>query len=77
MEASAYARVVEAKEIPLRKRILIRIDSLLPIRIYKCKAFTKDFGYGTLEYFYGYCKEHGYYVNYLSGNEKHPCPGCP
>jgi hypothetical protein len=77
MEAQKYVRLVEAKDIPLRKRILLRLDSLLPVRIYKCKAFTKDFGLGPLEYYYGYCSEHGYYVNYMRGNEKLPCPACP
>lgn len=75
-EAPEYARLVKAGEIPLRKRILIRIDAMLPVRVYRLKAFTKDFGYGPLDYFYGYCSKHGYYVNYMSGNEKLPCPSC-
>lgn len=74
--AVEYAKLVKPEEIPLKKRILIRIDAMLPVRLYKAKAFTKDFGCGPLEYFYGYCSEHGYYFNYTSGNEKLPCPAC-
>jgi hypothetical protein len=63
--------MVEKKEIPLWKRILIRLLGKYP-------AFVTDpYGYGNLEYYYGFCREHGYYVDYPHGyTGEIRCPAC-
>ena len=68
---SHLCRIVNKKKIPLWKRILIRLLGRYP-------AFTTNpYGYGNLEYFYGFCKEHGYYIDYLHGYEEElRCPEC-
>jgi len=68
---SHLCRIVKKEEIPLWKRILIRLLGKYP-------AFKADpYGYGITEYFYSYCSKHGYYIDYPHGYyEKLRCPAC-
>jgi len=63
--------LVKKEEIPLWKRILIRL-------LGEYTAFTTDpYGYGNIKYFYSYCKEHGYYIDYRHGyRQETRCPKC-
>ena len=69
------ARLVKPEEIPFLKRIKVRILDVLGV--YGVKAFEVDGPYGRLEFYFGFCKEHGYYVNYPQGHKKLLyCPKC-
>jgi hypothetical protein len=69
---SHLCRIVKKEEIPLWKRILIRLLGEYP-------AFKADpYGLGNIEYYYSYCKEHGcYYIDYRHGyRQETRCPKC-
>ena len=72
---SHLARRVPKEKIPIWKRIGIRLASLFGI--YGFKAFRVRTKNGILDYYYGYCKLHGYFVNYPRGfMELLYCPEC-
>jgi hypothetical protein len=72
-----YSRLVKEEEIPLRKRLRIRILHKFGFHDERAEAFTKDIGSGPIQFFYGFCDTHGYYVDYPHGY-KHElrCPEC-
>jgi len=75
-DARKYERLVDAKEIPLLKRLKIRILDLLGD--YGVEAYTIDLGLGPLRYFYDYCRKHKtFYIAYEHGSSNlRPCPIC-
>ena len=57
---------VDKKEIPLRKRFIIRI-------VGNAFAYERD----SIRYYFGYCPKHGYYIDHPAGyHGKLHCPKC-
>ncbi len=70
-----YVRLVREEEIPWYKRIFIRI--LNSFGFYGIKAYKDNIQKNSIEYYYGYCEEHGYFINSPQGIERNlHCPLC-
>lgn len=66
IENKKVSRLVDAKEIPFWNRVKTRLIGSVP-------AFTTH----ELDYCYGHCKTHGYYLNHLHGYDRLlSCPKC-
>lgn len=71
LRASALSGLVNAGRLGSVQRIAARLWGRHP-------AFKADpCGKGVIQYYFGYCSTHGYYVNYPQGHyEKLYCPEC-